>query len=199
MPKRRRRGRRWLARSCSSGPFRGESIGSPPSAATAAEFRAQARPQPSVTPACPTSPLISRCTSSGDCQPSVAEPTMTGGALPSQITGRSDMRGCAGRLRSSLSSKRRPTCRGTRRLLCFGSSRPSGTFSGQPGVSAAATPLRIRASDFGRHEHRNRSYSSSSICPCPRRISHAPGFGGGGRRPCFTSSSSSDFRRRMWW
>jgi len=33
-------------------------------------------------------------------------------------SGRPDMRGCAGRLRSSMSAKRRLTCRGTRRL-CF--------------------------------------------------------------------------------
>ena len=80
---------------------------------------------------------------------------------PSQRSRRSRMRGCEGRLRSSMSSKRRTTCRGTRRLLPFGSSTPSGTLTGQPAGLAAATPSPIRASPRARHEPRNRSTSSS--------------------------------------
>jgi hypothetical protein len=51
--------------------------------------------------------------------------------------------------------------------FAFSSSRPSGTLTGQPTASAAATPSRIRASASGRREHRNRlSFCSIFSAEC---------------------------------
>src|SRR5476649_2487475 len=49
--------------------------------------------------------------------------------------------GREGRLRSSLSSKLHQFSRGTRHFLVFDSQRPARTWSGQPTVTIAATPV----------------------------------------------------------
>jgi len=86
--RRRRCGDRWLACQCSQRPSAtNKIIEFPPSAAGVSEFRTQVRPQPSVTPACPTSP------------PNPEQ------LLCRNSQARSDKRGCEGRLRSSTCSK----------------------------------------------------------------------------------------------
>lgn len=73
----------------------------------------------------------------------------------SQLEGRSDKRGCEGRLRSSTSSKLRHGGRGTRRFPILPSRRQPRVSAGPPAMFAAPAPVRIRANEAGRHEARN--------------------------------------------
>jgi len=110
---------------------------------------ATGRPQPSVTPACPTSPWN------------------YGTLAAAHLRGRSDKRGCIGtvegvpaiyrRVPSSLSSKILNIRRRRRQLDSLRVyRRPPRTSAGQPAVLTAPPPIYIRVSNADRHENRNR-------------------------------------------
>jgi hypothetical protein len=116
----------------------------PPAAADAMDFRPRADPQPSVTPACPTS--------ASDAQ------------MPGlrRTAGRSDKRGCEGRLRSSMCSKLLSIPPPKAGNFFFVGNVPHRTSPGQPTVFAAPAPSPIRVRALNRNRNRNRKYPSSN-------------------------------------
>jgi len=116
----------------------------PPAAADAMEFRPRADPQPSVTPACPTSTSNAQRATICNSQ------------------GRSDKRGCEGRLRSSTSSKFLSIPPPKAGNFFFVGNVPHRTSPGQPTVFAAPAPSPIRVRALNRNRNRNRKYPSSN-------------------------------------
>jgi hypothetical protein len=111
----------------------------PPSAADVMEFRPRADPQPSFTP---------------HVRPRLQ---MRRRPAPCNFQGRSDKRGCEGRLRSRSCAKLLGIHRRRRELrISFRRRMPRRTSTGQPAGFAATQKFPIRASRLDRHGNRNR-------------------------------------------
>jgi len=119
---------RRLARRRSSAPSRWDRMEFSPAATDAADFRPRADPQPSVTPQ--VRPPAGRARA----------------ASPANPPGRSDKRGCIGRLRARLGAKllRIPPPRAENSFF-FGGKMPNRTSPGQPTVFAAPNRFPIQA------------------------------------------------------
>jgi hypothetical protein len=119
---------RWLARRRSSDPSRWDGMELSPAATMQRSFALRRDPQPSFTPQCPTSAWKREQRSLEICE------------------GRSDKRGCIGRLRSRLSAKllRIPPPQAGNSLFLVPSKMPPRTSPGQPAGFAAVMKYFLR-------------------------------------------------------